>query len=736
TRIDALRRSLGPMPEKPADLHVHLAGNFAGDGFAVEKLVFESRPGLWVTADLYKPDKPAAAMPGILICHSHHHPKSEGELQDMGESWARRGCLVLVMDVLGHGERRQHPFASKDDFPGSFKVSRQDYFFRYNLGIQLQLVGQSYSGWIAWDLMRGVDLLLARPGVDRGKIILLGSVASGGDLAAITAALDPRIAAVAVFNFGGPQPETRYPLPENAGDSFDYAGSGSWESTRNLPFSARDGFLPWVIDGSIAPRRLIYGHEFSWDKEHDPVWARLGRIYNYYDAASNLVGVHGRGLVTGHPPEASHCNNIGPIQRQDIDVALERWFGIPKPPADEHTRHFSAAELACMTRALADELHPKRVWELASEMGHISTQAGREKLSALPPEDRRTHLMALWTRVLGDVQPPNELVIVPGSDNVRSEIGVAGDAVQFWGSRVNLQVDDAGAARAAQGKSAGPAATSPHAEVSLLILSPPGADAKVRRPVVVAIAQEGHAVFLARRSAAIARLIDGGAIVCLADLRGAGDSARAGDDRDRTSQSTDVAASYLMLGQPLLGQRLRDLRCVLKYLRGDRSVDPARIALWGESFASPNAPERRVDVPYGADPFPAHSEPMAGMVVLLGGLYEPEIRAICVNGGLTGYQSVLQSPFLYVPADVIVPGVLGPDGPGDLCDVAAALAPRALRMTALVDGRNRLAERQELDAVFAPARSAYGTAKAAERLEIESTDDPAATATWLLKELR
>ena len=140
-----------------------------------------------------------------------------------------------------------------------------------------------------------MDLLLARPGIDKKRIILLGAVAGGGDPAAVTAALDSRITAVVPFNFGGPQPETRYPLPADAETSFNYAGSGHWESTRNLRLSARDGFLPWVIVGSVAPRGLVYGHEFSWDREHDPVWARLQKVYGFYDATDRLTFAHGRG---------------------------------------------------------------------------------------------------------------------------------------------------------------------------------------------------------------------------------------------------------------------------------------------------------------------------------------------------------------------------------------------------------------------------------------------------------
>ena len=84
-----------------------------------------------------------------------------------------------------------------------YRVSRQDYYFRYNSNLQLSAVGDSLMGWMAWDLMRGVDVLLKQPGLDKDRIILMGAVAGGGDPAGVTAALDNRIAGVVPFNFGG-----------------------------------------------------------------------------------------------------------------------------------------------------------------------------------------------------------------------------------------------------------------------------------------------------------------------------------------------------------------------------------------------------------------------------------------------------------------------------------------------------------------------------------------------------
>ncbi|MCA9204387.1 MAG: acetylxylan esterase, partial [Planctomycetales bacterium] len=337
----------------------------------VHNILFNSRPGLWISANLYEPvtdDKSHVAertRPGILICHSHHTPKTHGELQDMGQMWASRGCVVLVMDQIGHGERQTHAFASEEDFPQSFRVSRQDYYFRYDNGIQFHLAGESLIGQIVYDLRRGVDLLLSRPDVDPQKIVLLGSVAGGGDPVAVTAALDKRIKVVAPFNFGGPQPETRFPLPADAELAFNYLGGGSWESTRNLRRSAADGFAPWAIVGSVAPRGLIYAHEFAWDREHDPVWRRLQQIYAWHSDSdvsndtTRLDWVHGYGNVRLSSQEASHCTHIGRHHRERIHQALQRWCGINNVVDDGNWPRRDTKELLAWTEAMRAELHPQ-----------------------------------------------------------------------------------------------------------------------------------------------------------------------------------------------------------------------------------------------------------------------------------------------------------------------------------------------------------------------------------------
>ena len=103
-KLNALRASLGSWPKPPAPVPIRVTGTIAGDGFCVDNILFETRLGWWVTANLYRPAVPGDSMPGILICHAHHTPKEHGELQDMGMTWARAGTISLFIDPASLSE--------------------------------------------------------------------------------------------------------------------------------------------------------------------------------------------------------------------------------------------------------------------------------------------------------------------------------------------------------------------------------------------------------------------------------------------------------------------------------------------------------------------------------------------------------------------------------------------------------------------------------------------------------
>jgi hypothetical protein len=152
-----------------------------------------------------------------------------------------------------------------------------------------------------------------------------------------------------------------------------------------------------------------------------------------------------------------------------------------------------------------------------------------------------------------------------------------------------------------------------------------------------------------------------------------------------------------------LGWRVRDLRGILGYLQSRDDIDGRRVAVWGESFAEVNS-LKFVDPPMQTENSAKQAEPMGAMVALLLALFEDDVQAVVARGGLTGYASLMEGPACHVVMDVIVPGVLEH---GDVADVVEVLAPRAVRVEGVVDGRNRLVGEARLNRDFDPVLKAY-----------------------------
>lgn len=655
-KLVALRKSLGPPWPAGEELRVDVTDEFTASGVRIQNLLFESRRGWWIAANLYRPQIQKDTMPGIVICHSHHTPKHHGELQDMGMMWARAGCLVIVPDQVGHGERRQHPFESAADYSRPFGVGRQDYFFRYDNAIQLQLVGESLVGWMVQDLRRCVDVLLMQKGVDPDRVLLLGSVAGGGDPAAIAGALDERFAAVVPFNFGGPQPETRFPLPDDIEQSFNYVGGGSWESTRNLALSAQDRFLPWVIVGAIAPRRLIYAHEFTWDRDRDPVWKRLQSIYQLYDSGDRLAFTHGFGELKGQAPHASHCTHIGVPHRTKIHEAFGRWFGIE---VTEYSDRVPAERLRCWTAHALQRYRPRRLADLTLEIAE-SCDRDRRSNTALNSSKRRQNLQSLWETLLGGSTVPDGLT----SATRREDVDLVDGFVERW----MLQSESG-------------------IRIPCVLLRPEKTDR--HQPVVLAICSQGKNQLMKERADELAKLFGRGATVCMFDPRGIGES-RSGDSHTRRSSATSLASTALMLGRPLLGEQLRDVRMVLRWLRQRQDLAGRPLILWGESLITPNAEDSPFQTPRDDDQaLPAVSEPQGPLLALLTALFDDDVDRIYVSGALVSWRSLLRSHLVLTAYDGIVPGALTA---GDLADLVAALSrDTRVRVERPVDGWNRLA---------------------------------------------
>src|SRR5262249_52143621 len=239
-------------------------------------------------------------------------------------------------------------------------------------------------------------------------------------------------------------------------------------------------------------------------------------------------------------------------------------------------------------------------------------------------------------------------------------------------------------------------------------------------PTVIGLAQAGKAGFLKERAGELQKLVAAGAIVVLPDVRGTGDT-RAGD--------TDLSTNLQLFGETLLGERVRDLRSVLAYLRERKDVDAKRIALWGDAFAPTNSADTNFKIPRNADTWPRGPEPLGGLLALFGALYEDDIRAVYLAGGLSTYHGVLTHFAVLIPHSASVPGALFA---GDIPDLAGGLAPRPLRLEALVDQQNRLVSAAELKKAYEPAVQGYAAMPQA--LSFGETRSSAAA--WLLGQLK
>ena len=177
---------MGGLPATKTELHSRVTGKMEMDGFTIEKLIFESLPGVYVTALLYLPSDDSKKHPAVLV-PAGHATNGKIHYQELCQRLAKRGYVVLSWDPVGQGERSQFwdPRAAKS---------------RYNLicaehavmGNLAYLAGTNLARWEIWDGMRAVDYLLTRSEVDGARISIVGT-SGGGFQAAQIAALDKRI---------------------------------------------------------------------------------------------------------------------------------------------------------------------------------------------------------------------------------------------------------------------------------------------------------------------------------------------------------------------------------------------------------------------------------------------------------------------------------------------------------------------------------------------------------------
>src|SRR5205085_1984216 len=214
---------LGGLPDYNGPLHARITGRIQAEGYAIEKIIFESLPGFFVTANLYRPNQPGR-YPAVLF-QSGHTQEGKPEPQRAAANLALKGFVVLCFDPIGQGEREQTYDPQLKAPAAGWSVNEH-----IHAGAQASLIGEGIGRYFIWDAKRSIDYLASRAEVDPARLGAAGC-SGGGALTTFIGALDSRLKAVipACFPvsyrlmFSGSNPHSEMTLPQHLSIGLDTA---------------------------------------------------------------------------------------------------------------------------------------------------------------------------------------------------------------------------------------------------------------------------------------------------------------------------------------------------------------------------------------------------------------------------------------------------------------------------------------------------------------------------------
>ncbi len=171
----------GGFPEKACPLEPKVLGTLDRDGYRVEKLIFQTRPGVWMTANAYVPNV-KGKVPAILMVHGHWKgAKQDPAVQARCIGAVKLGFFVLCVDAFGAGERGVG--TALGEYHGDMTAAT------------LLPLGTPLAGLQVYENMRAVDYLQTRAEVDGEKIGITGA-SGGGNQTMYAGAFDERFKCV------------------------------------------------------------------------------------------------------------------------------------------------------------------------------------------------------------------------------------------------------------------------------------------------------------------------------------------------------------------------------------------------------------------------------------------------------------------------------------------------------------------------------------------------------------
>jgi hypothetical protein len=283
------------------DLKLTKEGTLPRDGYRIEKMTFETYPGLANAAIVYIPDNTPGRVPGIISISGHTNVSKAAEyVQQRNVNLVKRGCVVLSYDYFGYGDRKTGNHPHRPEGPNGHGIRSFSYSRRSATALEVL------------DAIRALDVLTARPDVDPERIGFTGE-SGGGNTTYWIAALDPRV---------------RLAVPVSSVTTFDYwiRGDINWDWHQRPPGIRRVADIgtllalhapnPIVVISSLRGTDDAEFPLHEAEKSHQ--WAR--HVYGLYDAQNRVKHY-----------ESTTAHGYQEDKRQELYLAVERWLEPPHP---------------------------------------------------------------------------------------------------------------------------------------------------------------------------------------------------------------------------------------------------------------------------------------------------------------------------------------------------------------------------------------------------------------------
>lgn len=514
---DTVRRMIGPFPPR-SDLNARVVGGFARDGYRVETVIFDSRPGFPVTATLYLPEGDPP-FPAVVSPCGH---SANGRMYDVYQrahiAFAKAGFVCLSYDPVSQGERVQYlDDAGKPVLAGCCHEHCM-------AGNQANLTGGNMANLRIWDGIRALDYLLTRPEVDPGRVAVTGN-SGGGTLSTYLLCLDERYA---------------------AGAPCCYITTLVHRIATRMAADSEQQFVPMLLEGidhpdlllPAAPKPVLIG---AATRDFFPIeGARrtaddLRRIYD----------------ILGRPEAVGLCEtNDTHGWNQELREGVTRWF---RRWLQEDTTPYAEPPITTEPDETLWATTSGQVMTAGLGAAHVHEIVQRDfpvRLSCRSERDPIAATRAALPRLLGidpaaarRPWPSPEWAVIP-APLPPGPPGVRVEPVEF---RSDFDVTVRG-----------------------LLFRPMSAS---ETTTLLLPDEQGIAPFLARDSLAY-RLAAGGSTVLAIDPRGVGADlggtpARVPASHYHDFYGTEVDLTYTswMIGRPLLGMRVFDALCGAEWLR-------------------------------------------------------------------------------------------------------------------------------------------------------------------------